>query len=115
MMLPVEVQQPTKPESARIVGTAPEDLTAEEVAKLVSVPLETFLGGKIISRKGERRWSLVADVKFRKRGPDSITVSLPHLKPARKREAAAALEARLSKLEENVNAILATYPIPSKS
>jgi hypothetical protein len=67
MMIPVEVQQPCKPQSARIVGSQSDSLTAHEVARLVGVPLECFIEGKIIKRKHQRRWSLVADVEFRER------------------------------------------------
>jgi len=65
-MIPVEVQKPNKPESAHLVGEAPDYWPPERVARYVGVPDGCLVDGKIIkSRKdGDRRWSLVAYVEF---------------------------------------------------
>ncbi len=64
MMIPVMVQQPCKPPGLE-VGWADENLTAEQVADLVGVPSGTLIEGKILRRKGVKRWSLVANVEFK--------------------------------------------------
>ena len=64
MIIPVEVQRPCEPKSAKFVGRASDDLTAEEVAELVKVPEGCLIGGKIMGGKKGRRWSLVANVRF---------------------------------------------------
>jgi len=64
MIIPVEVQRPCEPKSARFVGEASDDLLAGEVADLVGVPQGCFVTGKIMKGKKGRRWSLVADVRI---------------------------------------------------
>ena len=64
MNIPVEVQEPNKPHTARVLGEAPDDLTAEEVAERVGVPDGCLVDGRIIRRGGAARWSLVAWVKI---------------------------------------------------
>jgi hypothetical protein len=64
MNIPVEVQRPNAPHTKRYVGEASDRLSVKRVADLVGVPAESFLEGKIIKHKGERRWSIIADVIF---------------------------------------------------
>lgn len=64
MNIPVEVQKPNNPRSARCVGEAPESATAEEVARAVGVPEGCLVDGKVVRRDGWARWSLVAYVEF---------------------------------------------------
>ena len=67
MNIPVYVQEPCKYNQRRFVGNASDDLPAEEVAKEMGVPDGCFLEGKVMRRKGEKHWSIVANVKFRER------------------------------------------------
>ena len=60
MLIPVEVQKPCQPQTARVVGEAHDYLRPEDVANEVGVPEGCFMEGKILKRRGERRWSLVA-------------------------------------------------------
>jgi hypothetical protein len=64
MLIPVEVQYPNKPHSAVVVGEADDRLSARAVAKLVGVPIDCLVDGKVIRRKGTARWSLVAYVEI---------------------------------------------------
>lgn len=76
MIIPVEVQKPNRPDTARVVGEAPDNWTVEEVARHVGCPLDCVIDGKIISnkmsKKGHelnrdpkgRRWSIVAYIEF---------------------------------------------------
>ncbi len=63
MNIPVEVQQPNRPQTRRVVGHAPDTATAAEVAKLVGMPDGCLIDGKIMSRNGVRR-SLVGNIRF---------------------------------------------------
>ena len=65
MYIPVYVQPPCKPQNTYYVGLADDHLSAAEVAVEMGVPAGCFLEGKVIRRKGAKRWSLIADVKFR--------------------------------------------------
>lgn len=67
-IIPVYVQKPNQPHSEVLVGNASDQSTADEVAKQVGVPEGCLVDGKIIRRKGEARWSLVAYVEFGERG-----------------------------------------------
>ena len=64
MIIPVEVQRPCEPKSARFVGEASDDLSVGEVADRVGVPEGCFVTGKIMHGKKGRRWSLVANIEF---------------------------------------------------
>jgi len=75
MLIPVEVQLPNQPQSARRVGEASDDLTAREVADRVGVPKDCFVDGKIMKGKKGRRWSLIALVRFSER---SVPTVCPH-------------------------------------
>ena len=44
-----------------------DDLEAEEVANIVGVPEGAFMEGQIRKNKGRPYWSLIAQVKFRRR------------------------------------------------
>jgi hypothetical protein len=76
MLIPVFVQPPSKPQRGRIVGTASDGLTAEEVAIQVGMPEDAFIGGRISkNRKHGRHWTLVGiGVQFL--GPEQKTC--PH-------------------------------------
>jgi rRNA maturation endonuclease Nob1 len=78
MIIPVEVQRPCEPKSARFVGEESDDLTAEEVAERVGVPVGCFIAGKIMKGKKGRRWSLVADVKFGKSNEKKVCPHCGH-------------------------------------
>lgn len=73
-LIPVFVQRPNEPKTKRLVGEASTELTAAEVADQVGVPDGCLLDGKIMRRKGERHWSLVALVRFAKGGGDDEAV-----------------------------------------
>jgi hypothetical protein len=62
-IIPVEIQQPCKPQTRRIIGEAPDNWTAGEVATAVGLPAGYLLDGKIIRRNGKARWSLVGWVE----------------------------------------------------
>lgn len=64
MIIPVEVQRPNQPQTRRFVGRASDELSPVEVAKRVGVPDDCLIDGRILTRKGERCWSLVANVRF---------------------------------------------------
>jgi hypothetical protein len=64
MIIPVEVQQPNKPWSTRMVGSASDQLTAKQVAEKVGVPEGCLIDGKVMRRMGKARWSLVVNVRF---------------------------------------------------
>lgn len=86
MIIPVAVQRPCEPKSRTFVGHASEDLTPVQVAREVGVPFDErgsdcFMEGKIMKHrkgplKGQRYWSLVADVVFSVKG-ESVGVC-PH-------------------------------------
>ena len=70
--IPVYVQRPCEPKSAMLVGHASDEMTVDEVAAFVGVPDGCFVGGKILRRKSDPRWSIVANVRFNNRGMNPI-------------------------------------------
>ena len=72
--IPVYVQKPNKP-PGELVGAAPDNWTAEDVAEYVGVPKGCFIAGRILTRRrtaktprvAGRFWSLVANVGFKRR------------------------------------------------
>jgi len=66
-MIPVEVQQPCKPASAITIGEAPENWTPEQVWNHFGLPADDVIDAKVIRRKGDARWSLVAWVTVKVR------------------------------------------------
>jgi len=68
MIIPVAVQKPNKPDTRVFVGRASEDLTPKAVAAAIGLPDDCFIyDAKILKHrkgelKGQRYWSLVADV-----------------------------------------------------
>jgi hypothetical protein len=63
VIIPVYVQQPNKPATNRRVGEASDLGEPETVARKVGIPEGCLVDGKVVNRKGERRWSLVAHVR----------------------------------------------------
>lgn len=77
MLIPVMVQKPNQPKSEVYVGMASEDLTPEEVADRVGVPEGCLCDGKILKRKKQKVWSLVAYVRI-VRHDDNGLRTCPH-------------------------------------
>jgi hypothetical protein len=104
MKIPVFVQPPNKPNKGAVVGRADSDLDAAVVAKLVGVPKDCFITGKVIrSKKQGDYWSIVAYVEIdggttinREPRVGPMIVSLPLTPDEQKLVTDAAMRANMS-------------------